>query len=86
MEVNKRQLHYQTNRTSYFEGNAVRKLNTVPDIQRHGRPHEAPSTTPRRQRRRRAKSLSGITFTSLLYFCCNCSYSFHLCRISYAAK
>lgn len=55
MEVNKRQLHYQTNRTSYFEGNAVRKLNTVPDIQRHGRPHEAPSTTPRRQRRRRAK-------------------------------
>ena len=33
---------------------------------RHGRPHEAPSTTPRRQRRRRAKSLSGITFTSLL--------------------
>jgi cell division protein FtsL len=64
MEAKKRQYHYENTRTSYIEGNTVRKLNTVPDIRREERPYREPS--PRRQVQRHTRTLSGINFASLL--------------------
>lgn len=77
MEANRRQYQYDNYRTSYVEGNTVRKLNAVPDIQREERQVAKPS--PRRQEQRHPKALSGISMASLfvltiaivttLYFC-----------------
>lgn len=64
MEAKKKQYYYDNTRTSYIEGNTVRKLNTVPDIRREERPYEVPA--PRRQEQRHPKALSGINFASLL--------------------
>lgn len=64
MEAKKRQFEYQNTRTSYIEGNTVRKLNAVPDIRREERPLELPSKG--RQEHRQPRALSGVSFTSLL--------------------
>jgi hypothetical protein len=64
MEAKKRQYYYENTRTSYIEGNTVRKLNTVPDTRREERPYEQPS--PRRQERKQPKALSTMSFASLL--------------------
>lgn len=64
MEANKRQFHYQNTRTSYVEGNTVRKLNVVPDIQREERPIRVP--TPGKQVQRQPIGMSGMNFATLL--------------------
>lgn len=63
MEANKRRYQHENNRTSYVEGNTVRKLQAVPDYQREEQ-YELPSH--RRQEHTRTKSLSGINMASLL--------------------
>lgn len=64
MEAKRRQYQYDNTRTSYIEGNTVRKLNAAPDIRRERQPYELP--TPRRQEQSQPKSISGINFASLL--------------------
>ena len=64
MEANKRRYQSEMRRTSYIEGNTVRKLNAVPDIRREERPYEVPSH--RRQEQNQPKPFSGINFASLL--------------------
>lgn len=55
----------QFHRTSYIEGNTVRKLDRVPDIRREEeQEYEAPAR--RRQRQSQPKVLSGINFASLI--------------------
>ncbi|MDF2842236.1 MAG: putative rane protein [Herbinix sp.] len=78
MEAKKKQ-YYSNNRTSYIEGNTVRKLNAVPERRREERPTEAPR--PRRQVQRQPRGLSNMNFASLvvlvaaivatLYMCVN---------------
>lgn len=62
MEANKKRIQYNNTRTSYIEGNTVRKLEATPDIRREQ--PELPSR--RRQEHRQPKPFSGISFTSLL--------------------
>lgn len=64
MEAKKKQYYYDNTRTSYIEGNTVRKLNAIPDTRREERSYEVP--TPRRQEQRQPKALSGMNFASLL--------------------
>lgn len=64
MEAKKRQYVNHYNRTSYIEGNTVRKLNVVPDIRREEQPYERP--VPERHHQKQPKALSGINFASLL--------------------
>lgn len=64
MEANKKYYHQDNVRTSYVEGNTVRKLNTQPDIRREEEEYEVRS--PRRREYRQTKQLSGINFASLL--------------------
>lgn len=64
MEANKKRYHNEYVRTSYVEGNTVRKLNAVPDIDRRERVRQVP--TPQRQVRRQPKALSGMNFASLV--------------------
>ena len=70
MDANKRQYGQSNNRTSYIEGNTVRKLNAVPEIRREEQRTEIPARyreeTPRRQEQRAPKALSGMNFASLL--------------------
>lgn len=63
MEANRRRYQYE-NGTGYVEGNTVRKLRVVPDIQREEEQYEVPQR--RRQEKRQPKALSGINFASLL--------------------
>lgn len=63
MEAKKRQYYNENTRTSYIEGNTVRKLNTVPN-RREEQQYEVPS--PRRQEKRHPKALSSMNFASLL--------------------
>lgn len=64
MEANKnRKNPYGNYRTSYIDGNTVRKLSVVPDIQREERQVELPS--PERKSNVRHKSLSSISKASL---------------------
>ena len=48
-----------------MEGNTVRKLNALPDIRREEQ-REVIQPSPRRQDHRQPKTISGISFTSLL--------------------
>ena len=64
MDADKKRYQYDYTRTSYVEGNTVRKLSVAPDIRREEQQYEIPS--PRRQEHRQPKSLSGINFASLL--------------------
>ena len=78
MEAKKRD-YYQTeyNRTSYVEGNTVRKLNAVPDIQREERQYDLPSR--RRQEQNQPKALSGINLASLLFLIVAISVTVFVC-------
>lgn len=62
MEAKRKYNHYENIRTSYVEGNTVRKLNAVPE--REEEQYELPSE--RRRENRQPKTLSGINFASLL--------------------
>jgi cell division protein FtsB len=64
MDANKRQHQYGNSRTSYVEGNTVRKINAVPDIRREERITEVPR--PRRQEQKAPRAMSGMNFASLL--------------------
>lgn len=76
MEAKRKQNYYENNRTSYIEGNTVRKLNHVPDIRREERsfeeptprrqPERQPERQPKRQPQNHPKTLSGVNFASLL--------------------
>ncbi len=59
----RRNNQYDKTRTSYIEGNTVRKINPVPD---YGREEQYELPTPRRQEQRQTKTLSGINLASLL--------------------
>ncbi len=60
MDANKRAYRHDYTRTSYMEGNTVRKLNAVPE--RREEQYEVAS--PRRQDHRKTKTLSGINMAS----------------------
>ncbi len=77
----KRNNYYQNNRTSYVEGNTVRKLNTVPDIRREEQPYEQPYEQPSRRRREQnqPKTLSAINFASLLVLIVAISITVFMC-------
>lgn len=62
MEANKRNYHRENYRTSYIEGNTVRRLEAMPDRQEESTRY----TSPRRQEAVQVKALSGINITSLL--------------------
>lgn len=62
MDASSRRKQFNNSRTSFVEGNTVRKLSVAPDIRREG--YEQPS--PRRQEQRHPKTLSSMNFTSLL--------------------
>lgn len=62
MDANKKKYNQEYTRTSYVEGNTVRKLNTVPDR----REEQYEVAAPRRQDNRQTKTLSGINITSFL--------------------
>jgi cell division protein FtsB len=64
MEANKRRYQYENTRTSYVDGNTVRKLSVAPDIRREEERYVTPS--PRRQEHRQTKTLSSINFASLM--------------------
>ncbi len=64
MEANKRRYQYENTRTSYVNGNTVRKLNVAPDIRREEERYVAPGR--RRQEERQPKVFSGINFASLV--------------------
>lgn len=63
MDKQKKQYPYGDTRTSYVQGNTVRKLHTAPDIRREEQQY---TPTPRRQTRTEQKTLSGVSFQSLL--------------------
>lgn len=75
MEANKRNYQRDYTRTSYIEGNTVRKLNVVPDHKEEQ--YEVPS--PRRQDNRHTKSLSSINITSLLILTVAIAATLFLC-------
>ena len=64
MEANKRHYQYENTGTSFVDGNTVRKLRVAPDIRREDEHYITPS--PRRQVHRQPKTLSGISFASLI--------------------
>lgn len=64
MEADKRRYQYNDTRTSYVDGNTVRKLRVAPDIRREEEQYEIPQR--RLKERSRKKALSGISFASLL--------------------
>ncbi len=65
MEANeKKKYQNDYNRTSYVEGNTVRRLERLPDIRREDQEYENPSRSPRK--RRRQKELSSINFPTLI--------------------
>lgn len=64
MEAYKRQNQYNNMRTSYVDGNTVRKLKVAPDIRREEEQYEIPQR--RLKERSRKKALSGISFASLV--------------------
>jgi cell division protein FtsL len=64
MEAYKRRYQYDDTRTSYVEGNTVRKLRVAPDIRREEEQYEIPQR--RLKERSRKKALSGISFASLI--------------------
>lgn len=78
MEAKKRE-YYQTeyNRTSYIDGNTVRKLSAVPDFQREERQVDLPSR--RRQEQNQPKALSGMNFASLLVLIVAISVTVFMC-------
>jgi hypothetical protein len=78
MEAKKRD-YYQTEyyRTTYVEGNTVRKLSAVPDFQREERQVELPSR--RRQEQNQPKALSGINLASLLVLIVAISVTVFVC-------
>ena len=80
MEANKKYYHRENMGTSYVEGNTVRKLSAVPDIQREDEQYEVRS--PRRQEHRQTKQLSGINFTSLLVLAVAIAATVYVC-VSY---
>jgi cell division protein FtsL len=73
MEGNNRRYQFDNNRTSYVEGNTVRKLSAVPDIRREEPvrtppPRRQPERrqVPERQVQRQPRMMSGISMTSML--------------------
>jgi cell division protein FtsL len=64
MDAYKRRYQYGDTRTSYVEGNTVRKLRVAPDIRREEEQYEIPQR--RLKERSRKKALSGINFASLI--------------------
>ena len=64
MEANKRRYQYENTRTSYVNGNTVRKLNVAPDIRREEERYVAPRR--RGQEDKQPKVFSGINFASLV--------------------
>ncbi len=62
MEAYKRRYQYDDTRTSYVDGNTVRKLRVAP--QREEEQYEIPQRRPRQHGHQ--KTLSGISFTSLV--------------------
>lgn len=78
METKKRSnYHQQYNRTSYVEGNTVRRLDALPDIRREDQEYDLPSrrTRPKSQ----PKTLSGINFASLLVLVAAISVTVFMC-------
>ncbi len=64
MEANRRRVQYDYSGTSYVDGNTVRKLRVAPDVRREEEQYEVPQR--RRQEHRHQKTLSGISFASLI--------------------
>ncbi len=64
MEAIKRRYQYDDIRTSYVDGNTVRKLSVAPDIRREEEQYEIPRRSPKHHSQQ--KTLSGISFTSLI--------------------
>ncbi len=64
MEAKRRTYQAEDSRTSYIDGNTVRKLNAVPERRREERVYETPA--PRRQKHKKTKAFSGINLASLM--------------------
>ncbi len=77
MEADRRKYQYAGDRTSYIEGNTVRKLNAVPDIRREEEQYEAPAR--RKQTHRQPKSLQGISFGSLMILSLAIAATLYVC-------
>lgn len=77
MEANRKGYQYRNSRTSYIEGNTVRKLNAVPDIRREEQLQEIPSR--RRQVHHQPRALQGISFASLLVLSVAIAATLYVC-------
>ena len=64
MEAKRRQYQAEDSRTSYVDGNTVRKLNAAPERRREERIYEVPE--PRRQKHKKTVAFSGINLASLM--------------------
>ena len=87
MEVNSRRNQTDYRRTSYVDGNTVRKLSAVPDIRRepaHGpvpgqQPRPERRQVPERQERRAPRMVSGINMASLFVLTMAIVATFYFC-------
>lgn len=87
MEVNSRRNQSDYRRTSYVEGNTVRKLSAVPDIRREPvhnpvpgqRPMPERRQVPERQERKAPRMVSGINMASLFVLTMAIVATFYFC-------
>jgi cell division protein FtsL len=77
MDANRIKYQYESTRTSYVEGNTVRKLNTAPDIRREEEQYERPSR--RRQVHQQPKTLQGISPAALLVLTIAIAATLYIC-------
>lgn len=84
MEAKKKN-HYYQNRTSYIDGNTVRKLDNAPEHRRVERSYEevAPrrqtERQPQKQPRKQPRSLSGINFASCVVLTAAIMVTLYVC-------
>jgi cell division protein FtsL len=77
MEAKRRQYQAEDSRTSYVDGNTVRKLNAAPERRREERIHEVP--VPRRQKHKKTAAFSGINLASLMVLTVATAISVFVC-------
>ncbi len=77
MEAKRRQYQAEDSRTSYVDGNTVRKLNAAPERRREERIHEMPA--PRRQKHKKTTAFSGINLASLMVLTVATAISVFVC-------
>lgn len=77
MEADKKRYYYSNQETSYIDGNAVRKLNPVPDRRREEEHRELPER--RRKVKEQPSSLTGMSLASLFVLAAAIAITLYVC-------